>query len=123
VMAAAHKDARHAEWLLEKSFPAEYGDRRPLPIPQEAQTMVVTFPATLPSGHTADAAEIMAVARQFNEAAQPREQHENEPKPKNDDEPMKNWYNPVTRRVEPIDNGEHKRSIGATRFPQSDGDR
>ena len=82
VMEAAHKDARHAEWLLERQFPREFApyDRRP--IPQEAQTCVVKFPATLPSGRVADAAEIMAVARQFHEAAQPREQQKSEPKPR-----------------------------------------
>jgi hypothetical protein len=110
-MEAAHKDARHAEWLLERQFPREFApyDRRP--IPQEAQTCVVKFPATLPSGRVADAAEIMAVARQFHEAAQPREQQKSEPKPKNDDEPMTHWYNPVSRKIElrePIDNGEHE---------------
>ena len=37
VMAAAHKDARHAEWLLERQFPNEFApyDRRPLPIEPE----------------------------------------------------------------------------------------
>src|SRR5438128_1560821 len=34
VMEAAHKDARHAEWLLERQFPTEFApyDRRPVPI-------------------------------------------------------------------------------------------
>jgi hypothetical protein len=34
VMEAAHKDARHAEWLLERQFPAEFApfDRRPVPV-------------------------------------------------------------------------------------------
>jgi len=33
-MEAAHKDARHAEWMLERQFPAEFSpfDRRPVPI-------------------------------------------------------------------------------------------
>ena len=33
VMEAAHKDARHAEWLLERQFPHEFApyDRRPIP--------------------------------------------------------------------------------------------
>jgi hypothetical protein len=34
VIEAAHKDARHAEWLLERQFPAEFApyDRRPVPV-------------------------------------------------------------------------------------------
>jgi hypothetical protein len=34
VMEAAHKDARHAEWLLERQFPSEFSpfDRRPVPV-------------------------------------------------------------------------------------------
>jgi transposase len=34
VMEAADKDARHAEWLLERQFPSEFSpfDRRPVPI-------------------------------------------------------------------------------------------
>jgi hypothetical protein len=34
VMEAAHKDARHAEWLLERQFPREFApyDRRPVPV-------------------------------------------------------------------------------------------
>jgi hypothetical protein len=39
VMEAAHKDARHAEWLLERQFPGEFAplDRRPVPPPIEPQ--------------------------------------------------------------------------------------
>jgi len=34
---AAHKDARHAEWLLERQFPHEFApyDRRPIPVGPE----------------------------------------------------------------------------------------
>jgi hypothetical protein len=34
---AAHKDARHAEWLLERQFPHEFApyDRRPIPVEPE----------------------------------------------------------------------------------------
>src|SRR4029450_5303046 len=34
VMEAAHKDARHAEWLLERQFPRDFSpfDRRPVPV-------------------------------------------------------------------------------------------
>jgi hypothetical protein len=41
VMEAAHKDARHAEWLLERQFADEFGrvaDRKLEPEPQEATT-------------------------------------------------------------------------------------
>jgi hypothetical protein len=107
VMEAAHKDARHAEWLLERQFAAEFApyDRRP--IPREEQPAInVAFPCVLPSGRVADADEIMAVAREltgkWRESEQPK-QRENKPI-KN--EPSEMWYNPVTRRVEPIYNRE-----------------
>jgi hypothetical protein len=109
VMEAAHKDARHAEWLLERQFPREFApyDRRPIPQDEQPATKpAVTFPATLPSGRTADAAEIWEVARALRDASQPREQHEN--KPTETEPEMTHWYNPVSRkieRVEPIDNG------------------
>ena len=37
VLEAAHKDARHAEWLLERQFPHEFApyDRRPIPVEPE----------------------------------------------------------------------------------------
>jgi len=37
VLEAAHKDARHAEWLLERQFPHEFApyDRRPTPVEPE----------------------------------------------------------------------------------------
>jgi hypothetical protein len=36
VREAAHKNARHAEWLLERQFPHEFApyDRRPIPVDQ-----------------------------------------------------------------------------------------
>jgi len=39
VREAAHKDARHAEWLLERQFPHEFApyDRRPIPVEPEPQ--------------------------------------------------------------------------------------
>jgi hypothetical protein len=61
--------------------------------------------ATLPSGNIASLDEMHAVARQWFGAAHPPEQHENRPI---ENEPMEMWYNPATRRVEPIDNGEHE---------------
>jgi hypothetical protein len=38
-MEAAHRDVRHAEWLLERQFPSEFAplDRRPVPLPTEPQ--------------------------------------------------------------------------------------
>jgi hypothetical protein len=48
---------------------------------------------------------MMEVARQWHEASQPREQDENKPI---ESEPMEMWYNPATRRVEPIDNGDNE---------------
>jgi hypothetical protein len=60
---------------------------------------------TLPSGNTATVDEMMEVARQWHEASQPREPHT---PPPIENEPMEMWYNPATRRVEPIDNGEHE---------------
>ena len=84
-----HADWKAAAWLLEKGWPLEYGDRRPLPIPQEEQTpMGTAMYGTLPSGNLAPLDEMMEVARQWHEAAQPKAQRENEPQPKNDDEPM-----------------------------------
>ena len=44
---AAHKDARHAEWLLERQFPNEFAplDRRPLPIEEQPRPpLLVTYP-------------------------------------------------------------------------------
>jgi hypothetical protein len=80
VMEAAHKDARHAEWLLERQFPHEFApyDRRPIPQEEPATTSVKMY-CTLPSGNVASVDEMMAVARQWHEAAQPREQGENKP--------------------------------------------
>jgi hypothetical protein len=108
VMEAAHKDARHAEWLLERQFPREFApyDRRP--IPREESTSNVKFVATLPSGATADVDEIWKVVRAQREASLPREQPETE---RMENEPMTHWYNPVSRKIElrePIDNGEHE---------------
>jgi hypothetical protein len=101
-----HADWKAASWLLEKGWPLEYGDRRPLPSPQEESTPLhVKMFATLPSGKVADVDEMLAVSRQWHEKwnqAPTVEQHKNEPK---EDEPMEMWYNPATRRVEPIDNG------------------
>jgi hypothetical protein len=39
VREAAHKDARHAEWLLERQFPHEFApyDRRPIPVEPEPE--------------------------------------------------------------------------------------
>jgi len=39
VREAAHKDARHAEWLLERQFPHEFApyDRRPIPVEPESE--------------------------------------------------------------------------------------
>ena len=53
---------RHADWKaaagrLEKGWPLEYGDRRPLPSPrEELQTPIgITMRCTLPSGNVAPA--------------------------------------------------------------------
>jgi hypothetical protein len=48
VREAAHKDARHAEWLLERQFPHEFApyDRRPIPVepePEVAKKINVAF--------------------------------------------------------------------------------
>jgi hypothetical protein len=84
--------------LLARVFPDEYGRREPVQ-PLLAPTPIrVAMYGTLPSGNIASVEEMHAVARQWHEAAQPREQTENKP---NEDEPMTHWYNPVTRRVEP----------------------
>jgi hypothetical protein len=104
-----HADWKAASWFLEKGWPLEYGDRRPLPIPLEEPTSIgVKFIATLPSGQKADLEEIMAVVRAQREAAaQPREPHA---PPPSENEPMTHWYNPVTRCIEQresLDNGEH----------------
>ena len=112
VMEAAHKDARHAEWLLERQFPREFApyDRRP--IPREEPTSSVKFIATLPSGATADVDEIWKVVRAQREAAQPREPIKNEPF--TGSEPMTHRYNRITRSIEPIEpiepigNGGHE---------------
>jgi len=97
-----HADWKAASWLLEKGWPLEYGDRRPLPIPKEEPASVgIKMFATLPSGNIAPLDEMVEVARQWHEAARPREQHENEAK---ETEPMETWHNPATRRVEPVDN-------------------
>jgi hypothetical protein len=46
VREAAHKDARHAEWLLERQFPHEFApyDRRPIPVePEPEKKITVAF--------------------------------------------------------------------------------
>jgi transcription elongation factor Elf1 len=42
VREAAHKDARHAEWLLERQFPHEFApyDRRPIPVEPELEKKI-----------------------------------------------------------------------------------
>ena len=42
VREAAHKDARHAEWLLERQFPHEFVpyDRRPIPVEPEPEKRI-----------------------------------------------------------------------------------
>src|SRR5262249_9512417 len=47
--------------------------------------------------------EMMEVVRQWHEAAQPREQHENKPI---ESKPMEMGYNPATRNIEPIEPGD-----------------
>ncbi|HEU5247176.1 MAG TPA: hypothetical protein VFU09_08820 [Candidatus Udaeobacter sp.] len=111
VMEAAHKDARHAEWLLERQFPREFApiDRRPIPREEPPATIPVTFVATLPSGAKVDLDEVWKVVRAQREAAQAREPIKNEPTAEN--EPMTHRYNHLTRCVEPIepiDNREHE---------------
>jgi hypothetical protein len=100
-----HADWKAASWLLEKGWPLEYGDRRPLPIPPAEQAAIrVSFPTTLPSGNVADASEMMAIARELTEKWRESEQ----PKQPENEPPMEHWYNPATRRVEPrelTDNG------------------
>jgi hypothetical protein len=45
VREAAHKDARHAEWLLERQFPHEFApyDRRPIPAEPPEKRINVAF--------------------------------------------------------------------------------
>jgi hypothetical protein len=63
-----HADWKAASWLLEKGWPLEYGDRRPLPIPLEEQAPIgVKMFATLPSGNVASVDEMHAVVRQWTE--------------------------------------------------------
>ena len=42
VRKAAHQDARHAEWLLERQFPHEFApyDRRPIPVEPEPEKRI-----------------------------------------------------------------------------------
>jgi len=42
VREATHKDARHAEWLLERQFPHEFApyDRRPIPVEPEPEKKI-----------------------------------------------------------------------------------
>jgi len=105
-----HADWKAAGWLLEKGWPLEFGDRRPLPNPrEERETPIgISMQCTLPSGNIASVDEMMEVARQWHEAAQPRQQREPIENKPTENEPMEMWYNPVTRRVEPIDNFEQE---------------
>lgn len=76
-MSPRHADWKAASWLLEKGWPLEYGDRRPLPIPQEERAPIsMKMYCTLPSGNVASVDEMMEVARQWHEASQPKEQLE-----------------------------------------------
>jgi transposase len=106
-----HADWKAASWLLEKGWPLEYGDRRPLPIPREEQTSVgIRMYGTLPSGNLAPLDEMMEVARQWHEAAQPKKQPA-ETEPTETESEMKHWYNPISRKIElrePTDNCEHE---------------
>lgn len=107
VMKAADRDAKHAEWLLERQFPREFApyDRRPIPQDQPA-TSGVTFIATLPSGATADLDEIMRVVREQREAAAREPIKKNESTSEN--APMTHWYNRFTQSIEPIDAHDFK---------------
>jgi hypothetical protein len=57
VIKAADRDARHAEWLLERQFPREFApyERRPIPQEEPSTTPVtsVKMYCTLPSGNVA----------------------------------------------------------------------
>jgi hypothetical protein len=86
VMAAAHEDARHAEWLLERQFPRSFAPYERRPIPQEEPTSGVKFIATLPSGATADIDEIWKVARQCAASWQPKERPKDELEPEHETE-------------------------------------
>jgi hypothetical protein len=109
VMQAADRDAKHAEWLLERQFPREFAPYERRPIPQDepafAGVTSVKMYCTLPSGNIASVDEMMEVARQWHEASQPHAQHELVENKPTENEPMEMWNNPATPRVEPIDNG------------------
>jgi hypothetical protein len=71
VMRAAHEDARHAEWLLERQFPNEFApyDRRPVPVELPVQLKPVvdlsnsmTVKCRLSDGKLVDADELMRIA-------------------------------------------------------------
>jgi len=104
-MLPRHADWKAAAWSLEKGWPLEFGDRRPLPIPVEEQTpMAFPMYATLPSGNIAPVSEMMEVARQWHEAAYPSERRDHEPEHDHEHEPMKHCFNRDTGQIERIDN-------------------
>src|SRR5262249_38454760 len=73
VREAAHKDARHAEWLLERQFPHEFApyDRRPIPVePEPDKKINVAF--ILPDLKGKTLAEVAAAFPVITEQAEPK---------------------------------------------------
>jgi hypothetical protein len=74
VMAAAHKNARHAEWLLERQFPHEFApyDRRPIPVePQPEKRINVAFVVDTKGKSLAEVANFPVVTEEIAPEREP----------------------------------------------------
>ena len=101
VREAAHKDARHAEWLLERQFPHEFApyDRRPIPVEPEQKRINVAFVVDT-KGKTLE--EVANFPVLTTEQAMPEQKsgwseiNHSEPEPELEPEPQHTWNGNVS---------------------------
>jgi hypothetical protein len=82
VLKAADRDAKHAEWLLERQFPREFApfDRRPIPVePQPEKRINVAFVVDTKGKSLAEVANFPVLTPE--EIAQTAPEREPEPTP------------------------------------------
>jgi hypothetical protein len=115
VMEAADRDAKHAEWLLERQFPHEFApfERRPIPAEVEAVegkqvSIALVLNTDLKSLQEVAAFPVRSVEEPPGKALSETE-HETEVEPVHYNRNTKR-FEPIERKpeIEPIDNGEHE---------------
>src|SRR5262249_53471503 len=87
VREAAHKDARHAEWLLERQFPHEFApyDRRPIPVEPEPEKRInVAFVVDTKGKSLEEVASFPVLTHQEVAQTAPESEREIEPEPKHE---------------------------------------